>query len=69
VTEPPSAQATDRLLTTREVAAHLGLSTEAVLRRWRSGEIPGFRLAPNVLRFRASEIEHWLEQQRPGRRQ
>lgn len=51
---------TDRLLTTREVADWLGLSTETVLRRWRSGELPGFRLATNVLRFRESEIEAWL---------
>jgi hypothetical protein len=31
----------DRLLTTREVAAMLALSTESVLRRWRVGELPG----------------------------
>ncbi len=52
---------TDRLLTTREVAAFLGLSPETVLRRWRSGELPGYRLASNVLRFRESEVETWLE--------
>ncbi len=34
---------TDRLLTTREVAESLGLSPETVLRRWRAGEIPGYR--------------------------
>jgi excisionase family DNA binding protein len=52
---------TDRLLTTREVAQYLGLSTESVLRRWRRGEIPGgIRLASNVLRFRESEIDRWL---------
>jgi hypothetical protein len=33
------------LLTTREVAEMLGLSSEAVLRRWRAGELPGFRLS------------------------
>jgi excisionase family DNA binding protein len=58
---------TDRLLTTREVAAFLGVSPETVLRRWRAGEIPGFRLASNVLRFRESEIETWLEGTRPRR--
>ena len=52
---------TGRLLTTRELAEYLGLSTERVLRRWRRGEIPGgIRLASNVLRFRESEIERWL---------
>jgi excisionase family DNA binding protein len=57
---------TDRLLTTREVAAFLGVSPETVLRRWRAGELPGYRLASNVLRFRESEIEAWLEDQRAG---
>ncbi len=51
---------TDRLLTTREVAAYLGLSPETVLRRWRSGELPGYRLETNVVRFRASDVSEWL---------
>ena len=52
---------TGRLLTTRELAEYLGLSTETVLRRWRRGEIPGgIRLASNVLRFRESAVEAWL---------
>ncbi|MGI8478472.1 MAG: helix-turn-helix transcriptional regulator [Gaiellaceae bacterium] len=55
----------DRLLTTRQVADLLALSPETVLRRWRNGELPGFRLASNVLRFRESEIEAWLEGTRP----
>ncbi len=59
--------AADRLLTTRDVAERLQLSPETVLRRWRAGEIPGFRLASNVLRFRESEIEAWLEGTRPER--
>ena len=52
---PRGAVVTDRLLTTREVAAFLGLSPETVLRRYRRGELPGFRLGSNVLRFRESE--------------
>jgi excisionase family DNA binding protein len=52
---------TDRLLTTREVATFLGLSPETVLRRWRAGQLPGYRLGSNVLRFRESELEAWLE--------
>jgi excisionase family DNA binding protein len=57
----------ERLLTTREVADFLGVSPETVLRRHRAfqkgkpGGIPGYRLASNVLRFRESEIEAWLE--------
>lgn len=52
---------TGRLLTTRQVADYLGLSPETVLRRWRAGEIPGIRLASNVLRFREEAIEEWLD--------
>jgi len=51
----------ERLLTTRQVALWLGVSPETVLRRWRAGELPGYRLASNVLRFRESELETWLE--------
>jgi excisionase family DNA binding protein len=57
---------TDRLLTTRQVADFLGVSPETVLRRWRAAELPGYRLASNVLRFRESEIEAWLEGTRLG---
>jgi hypothetical protein len=39
------------LLTPREVAEFLSASPETVLRRHRSGELPGFRIASNALRF------------------
>ena len=51
---------TDRLLTTRQVADLLGLSTETILRKWRVGELPGYRLGSNVLRFSESTIEAYL---------
>ena len=55
-------------MTTREVAELVGLSTETVLRRWRAGEIPGFRLGSNVLRFDRADVEAWLEEcKQPGR--
>lgn len=54
------------LLTTRDVADMLGLSSEAVLRRWRAGELPGFRLSTKALRFRESEVLAWLESRREG---
>jgi excisionase family DNA binding protein len=57
---------TDRLLTTREVAEILALSPDAVLRRWRAGELPGFRLSSKALRFRESELLAWLEEKREG---
>jgi excisionase family DNA binding protein len=55
-----------RLLTTREVADRLALSPATVLRRWRAGELPGFRLASNVLRFDADELDAWLSDRRGG---
>lgn len=50
----------DRLLTTRQVADYLGFSPETVL-RYRTGELAGIRLGSNVLRFRESEVEAFLE--------
>jgi excisionase family DNA binding protein len=47
-------------MTTREVARMLGLSPASVLRRWRAGEIPGYRLASNCLRFDPAELDGWL---------
>jgi excisionase family DNA binding protein len=55
------------LLTTRQVAERLGLSPATVLRRARTGEIPSFRLASNVLRFSADELDAWLEAKRAVR--
>jgi excisionase family DNA binding protein len=54
----------ESLLTTRQVADWLGVSSETVLRRWRAGELPGYRLASNALRFNADELAAWLEQHR-----
>jgi excisionase family DNA binding protein len=54
----------DPLLTARDVAELLGLSIASVLRRWRAGELPGFRLSSNVLRFRRSDIDAWLDAHR-----
>jgi len=49
-----------RLLTTREVAEKLGLSSATVLRRWRAGKLPGYRLGSNVLRFDQAAIDAYL---------
>ena len=56
------------LLTARQVGDRLGLSPETVLRRWRAGELPGFRLASNCLRFDEPEIEAWLAARRVASR-
>jgi excisionase family DNA binding protein len=48
------------LLTAREVAELLSVSTETVLRWARRGDLPGFRLPSGQLRFRLEAIETWL---------
>jgi predicted DNA-binding transcriptional regulator AlpA len=58
----------DRLLTARQVADKLGLSPASVLRRWRSGELPGYRLASNVLRFDPADLDTYLAERRRGGR-
>jgi excisionase family DNA binding protein len=58
---------TGPLLTTRQVAEMLSVSPATVLRRWRAGELPGYRLGSNVLRFDAGEVDAWLAEHRgPG---
>jgi len=55
---------TSPLLTARELGEYLGLSPATVLRRWRAGEIPGFVLSTNVVRFDPAEIDEWLAARR-----
>ena len=56
---------TERLLTTREVATLIGFSPATVQDWSENDRIPGFRVGGR-LRFRASEVEAWLERQRVG---
>lgn len=51
---------TGPLLTAREVAQLLGVSSETVLRWTRDGKLPGFRLPGGALRYRETELEGWL---------
>lgn len=56
---------TDRLLTARELAERLAVSTETVLRWHRAGRLPGgLRLATGVLRWDEAELERWLDSRR-----
>jgi excisionase family DNA binding protein len=48
------------LLTAREVASQLGVSSETVLRATRSGTLPGSRLPGGALRYRPDEFDAWL---------
>jgi predicted DNA-binding transcriptional regulator AlpA len=57
------------LLNARELGQRLGMSTAWVLDKWEAGELPGFKLgggAGSPVRFRASEVEDWLEERRGG---
>jgi predicted DNA-binding transcriptional regulator AlpA len=59
----------ERLLTARELGELLGMKTAWVLDRWEAGEIPGFKIGQGraaPVRFRASEIEAWLQTCRRG---
>jgi excisionase family DNA binding protein len=56
------------LLTARQVAERLGLSTETVLRWTRRGELPAIRLPGGALRYREAEMEAWLEERATPRR-
>jgi excisionase family DNA binding protein len=57
---------TDRLLTAREVAEWLGLSSSTVLDWFEAGRLPGFRLGRvgGPVRFRQDEIDVWIEGRR-----
>ena len=54
------AAPSERMLTGRQVAERLGLSVETVLRRYRRGELVGYRLSSNVVRFAESDVDAYL---------
>ena len=56
----------ERLLTARELADVLGFTAGAVLDQFERGDLPGFKLPNGAVRFRASEIEAWLDGCRRG---
>lgn len=56
----------ERLLTAREVAERLGLTTDTVLRWTRAGKLPGIRLPSGQLRYWEGELDEWIERQRTG---
>lgn len=58
-----------KLLTAREVAAFLDVSTETVLRWTRRGDLPAaIRLPGGAIRFREDDLEGWLEERATPRR-
>jgi excisionase family DNA binding protein len=51
----------ERLLTARELASQLGASPETILRWTRRGEVPAFKLPGGAIRYRAADVEAWLQ--------
>lgn len=54
---------TSRLLTAREVAEIVAVSTETVLRYVRRGILPAIRLPGGAVRFREADVDAWLTNQ------
>jgi excisionase family DNA binding protein len=48
------------LLTAREIAELIGVSSETVLRWTRKGMLPAIRLPGGAIRYREDEFEAWL---------
>lgn len=55
----------ERLVSARELADWLGMSTAWVLDKWEAGALPGFKIG-RAVRFRESEVAAWLESCRRG---
>jgi len=51
---------TGRLLTAREVAELIGVSSETILRWTRRGDLPAIRLPGGAIRYREAELGEWL---------
>jgi excisionase family DNA binding protein len=53
----------DPLLDVPQVAELLGVRASMIYDKWRSWELPAVRFG-KLLRFRRSEVEAWIDQQR-----
>lgn len=65
---PPPLPPAPRLLTARDVAEQLSVSSETVLHWTRCGELRGVRLPSRALRYRDADLESWLEERATPRR-
>ncbi len=50
------------MLSARDVADRLGVSTETVLRWTRRGELPAVRLPGGSIRFHPDKLDAWLQE-------
>lgn len=56
----------ERLLTARELAELLDVSSETILRWTRRGELPAIKLPGGAIRYRAEVLEQWLDEHETG---
>ncbi len=57
----PTALKLDRLLTTKEAAAYLGVSAAFLERdRWAGARIPFVRIGSRAVRYRLGELENYV---------
>ena len=57
----PTALKLDRLLTTKEAAAYLGVSASFLERdRWAGARIPFVRIGSRAVRYRLCELENYV---------
>ena len=56
----------ERLVSARELAELLGVSSSTILDWFEDGRLPGFKLNGRAVRFRQSEVDAWLEECRVG---
>jgi excisionase family DNA binding protein len=62
-----TAQPQAGLLTPRAVAERAGFKSEVtILRLFRRGVLPGYKLGPRVVRFAETDVEAWLAAARLG---
>lgn len=52
---------TPPMLTARDVADRLAVSTETILRWTRNGDLPAVKLPGGAIRFDADQLDAWLE--------
>jgi predicted DNA-binding transcriptional regulator AlpA len=63
-----TAESTDRLLSVSQVANLLAISTRTVWRMRDSGQLPQpIRVSRNLLRWRLSDIQNYMQIGTPGR--
>jgi len=58
-----AAQIQDALLNLRTVQALSGLGKTSIYERIKSGELKSVKLGPRCTRFRAGEVQAWLQAQ------